>query len=85
MGRPSATEAKVTRRIDDAGAEVMVPEPIDDHPRRERVGRVCHPGSEGQPPLGVVGCCRTKLGRKPGQCRDGLGGDLTGCRLGVAS
>ena len=40
-------------------AEVMLPQPVDDHPRRQRIGRIDDPLGQRQPPplvVGRVGC-----------------------------
>ena len=66
MGWPSAAKAKVAWGVDKAGAKVMVPEPIDDHPRRERIGWIGHPRSEGQPSFFVSCLGPAKFSGKPG-------------------
>ena len=37
MRRPLALHAKIVRRRHDAAAEVLLPKPVDDHPRRQRM------------------------------------------------
>ena len=39
MARLTAVDAEVARRVDDAGAKVIVPEPVGDHACGERIGR----------------------------------------------
>ncbi len=37
MRRPLAVHAEVARRVDQAGAEVFLPDAVDDHPQRDRL------------------------------------------------
>ena len=37
--RPAAVEAEVARRLDQARAEVGLPEPVDDHAGEQRIAR----------------------------------------------
>ena len=59
---PVASE--ITGRADDAAAEVIVPDPIDDHACSQRVVFGCDPVSEGQPSLCVGGLVITKIRHK---------------------
>ena len=49
MRRPLAEGAEVGRRADDPAAEVVLPDPVDHHPRRQRVVRVGDPVGQFQP------------------------------------
>ncbi len=43
-----AVEPEVAGRGDDPPAEVVLPDPVDHHPRRQRVGRVGDPARQGR-------------------------------------
>ena len=55
MGRPSAVGAEIARRGDQPFAKMMLPQAVDDHPRRQRIGRIDDPAGQGQPPPLVAG------------------------------
>ena len=56
MRRRLALNAEILGRLDQAGAEVVLPDPVDDHAGRERVLRRNQPRSQAQPiALGPVG------------------------------
>ena len=58
MRRRAAVEAEVAGRGDDPLAEVVVPDPVDHHPRRQRIGRVADPARQGEPALALGGVLR---------------------------
>ena len=49
MRRPFALDAEVARRGDDAAAEVVLPEPVDDHARQQLAGAVVDVGDPVRP------------------------------------
>ncbi len=58
MAGLTAVDAEVARRVDDAGAEVIVPEPVDDHAGRERIGRRGDPVGERPAAVALRGVAR---------------------------
>ncbi len=55
MRRGCAVEAEVAGRRDDPPAEVVVPDPVDHHPRRQRIGRIGDPARQRSAALGLGG------------------------------
>ena len=64
MRRLLAHLAEVVERRDDAAAEVMLPEPIDDHARGQRIVRRREPLGERQPPARRAAVGPRNLGRR---------------------
>ena len=60
MTRSTTVDAEVARRVHEARAEVVVPEPIHDHAGRERVRRRGDPGGNRPAPVALRG-----VGREP--------------------
>ena len=46
MARRLAAQPQITDRIDDPAAKVVRPDPVDDHPGGERIGRIDDPTGE---------------------------------------
>ena len=55
MGRRLAHRAEVARGSHQADAEVVLPDPVDDHASRQGVGRVDQPVRQGEPAQGGLG------------------------------
>ena len=58
--RPAAVEAQVVRSVDQACAEVVMPDAVNDDSREERVVFMSDPRSELAPPLGFRGRWRKR-------------------------
>ena len=71
--RPLAAKAEVARGRDDALAEMMLPEPIDDHARRQRIVLRRDPVRQCEPPAGAVGHRRDRRVRGLAAGRDNRG------------
>ena len=64
MRRLAAVEAEVVRRLDQAAAEVIVPQPVDDRPGEQRVVLAGDPLGQFAPAVGVGGIRRqAEIGR----------------------
>ena len=76
MRGPAAVAPEIVRRLHQPAAEMVLPDPIDDAPPRERMPRVREPTREGRPtfPLGRVGR-QVEDGRSECQRREGAGDD----------
>ena len=72
----AAVEAKVVRCLDDAGAEMMMPQSIDQHAGEQRIVPVCQPSRQLPAPF-VVGCVLldAKVALQHPQRRDRAGPD----------
>ena len=49
-----AVKAEVAGRRHDSPAEMVLPDPVDHHPRRQRIGRIGDPPRQGRAALGLV-------------------------------
>ena len=54
MRRRSAIAAEIARRVDDAGAKVVLPEPVHQDARRQRVVRANDPPRQSKAALGLA-------------------------------
>ena len=88
MARIFGPHAEVLTRRDDADAEELLPEPIDEDARRERVVGACDPLRQSEAVVGVA--CRHRAERGGQARRHGFAGmivlaanqDIAGARLG---
>ena len=58
MTGPAAVESEVVGGLDDARAEVVMPEPVDDDPGEERVRRMRQPLGQHPAAIGLGGVGR---------------------------
>ena len=77
---PATVKAEIVRRVDQPDAKVIVPQPVDDHAREERVSRIGDPLGQPQSAIVFRGICRkVERGRQcrnradPAWCNDFLG------------